>query len=148
MNFVLSRSIPFNAPHGFKIVSIKPGETKIILPYRRSNLNHVKGIHACALATLCEYTTGMTLISKISEEKYRIILKSLRLEYHYQAKMNVSAEFNISDEFIEQKIYGPLLSTDAVFLELEIKIHDNQSNHICTGFVNWQIKKWEKVKGK
>src|SRR5215204_4635582 len=93
LNFVISRAVPFNAPHHFKILKINPGFVKVLLPYRRSNLNHVKGIHACALATLCEYTIGITLLSMISEKEYRIILKNLSLEYLYQAKMDVTAEF-------------------------------------------------------
>jgi len=146
LNTVLSRAIPFNAPHHFKILEIKPGETKIELPYRRSNWNHVKGIHACALATLCEYTIGMTLISMISEKEYRIILKSIRVDYHYQAKLNVIADFSLTGEFVSKEITGPLQTEDAVFRELEIKLHDTDGNHVCTGFVNWQIKKWNKVK--
>ena len=65
LNRVLSRAIPFNAPHHFRVLTVKSGHIQISLPYRRSNMNHVKGIHACALATLCEYTVGLTLISKI-----------------------------------------------------------------------------------
>ena len=145
LNRVLSRAIPFNAPHHFRIVNIQPGETEILLPYRRSNLNHVKGIHACALATLCEYTVGMTLISIISESQFRIILKNIRLEYHYQAKMDVTASFKITDELLNEIIRRPLETADAVFHEFEIKVIDTAQNHICTGFVNWQVKKWERV---
>jgi acyl-coenzyme A thioesterase PaaI-like protein len=142
---VLSRAVPFNAPHHFQVLNVKAGETEILLPYRRSNLNHVKGIHACALATLCEYTIGMTLIGMISENKFRIILKNIRMEYHYQAKMDVTASFKITDDVLKEVITGPLEKADAVFHEFEIKVTDTDKNHICTGFVNWQVKKWEKV---
>ncbi len=145
LNRVLSRAIPFNAPHHLRVIKISPGAAQILLPYRRSNLNHVKGIHACALATLCEYTIGLTLISKISESQFRIILKNIRLEYHYQAKMDVTATFNIADEVLKEKITGPLQHADAVFHEFEIKVFDSAQNHICTGFVNWQVKKWDRV---
>jgi acyl-coenzyme A thioesterase PaaI-like protein len=146
LNLILSRAIPFNKPHHFKIVEIGEGETKILLPYRRSNLNHVKGIHACALATLCEYAVGMTLISIISEEAYRIILKNIRIEYHYQAKMDVIAHFILKSDFVNEKIISPLQNSDAVFVELEVLVYDKMKNHICTGLVNWQVKKWNKVK--
>ncbi|MDQ3050028.1 MAG: DUF4442 domain-containing protein [Bacteroidota bacterium] len=148
LNRVLSQAIPFNAPHHFKVIAITPEGTEIVLPYRRSNLNHVKGIHACALATLCEYTVGVTLVSKISEREYRIILKNIRMEYHYQAKMNVSAKFSLPDELLQSVIIKPLETSDAIFHEFEIPVYDTAKNHICTGFVNWQIKKWEKVSTK
>ena len=145
LNRVISQAVPFNAPHHFRITKIHPGETHILLPYRRSNRNHVKGIHACALATLCEFTVGMTLISKISDSQYRLILKNLKMEYHYQAKMDVTASFTITEETLKNKIIDPLLNSDAIFHEFEIKVTDVAQNLICTGHVNWQIKKWDKV---
>ena len=146
LNFILARSIPFNAPHHFRILAIGEGIAKVLLPFRKANLNHVKGIHACALATLCEYTTGLALLTIISESQYRIILKSLKMEYHYQAKMDVTANYNLTQSFIYDNISVPLLKNDAVFIDLEIKVTDQLNNQICTGFITWQIKKWTKVK--
>ena len=148
LNFVIPRAVPFNAPHHFKIVKINPGFVKVILPYRRSNLNHVRGIHACALATLCEYTIGITLLSMISEKEYRIILKNLSLEYLYQAKMDVTAEFFMNEETINNLIIEPLQKNDSVFHVFEINVFDLSGNHICKGSANWQIKKWNHVKMK
>jgi acyl-coenzyme A thioesterase PaaI-like protein len=145
LNRVMSRAVPFNAPHHIRIISIRPGSTKVLLPYRRVNKNHVNGIHACALATLCEFTIGMSLITLISESRYRIILKNLNLEYHYQAKMDVIAEFELTNERLQAAIAGPLETADAVFEEFEINVYDTAENHICTGLANWQIKKWERV---
>jgi hypothetical protein len=60
--------------------------------------------------------------------------------------MDVYGTFSVSQAFLENKIYQPLQSTDAIFLDLEINVHDKNKNHICTGLVNWQVKKWNKVK--
>jgi len=146
LNFGVSRTVPFNAPHHFKITQVEPGFARIELPYRRSNLNHVKGIHACALATLCEMVTGVAMLSKINEKEYRIILKNLKIEYHFQAKKNVTAEFRITDSTLTELILNPLKTTDAVFCEWKIEVFDTDKNHICTGLANWQVKKWNKVK--
>ena len=51
LNQGLSYMIPFNKPHGFKIVKISEEKIRTKLPYKRKNLNHIKGIHACAMAT-------------------------------------------------------------------------------------------------
>lgn len=146
LNIAFSRAVPFNAPHRFKITSIATGSTEVKLPYRRSNLNHVKGIHACALATLCEYTSGITMVTMFSEKDYRMILKSLHMDYHYQARMDVTAKFEITREFINENVLIPLTNQDSVFLNLEIKVFDTDKNHICTCQANWQVKKWNKVK--
>ena len=42
LNRALTLSVPFNAPHHFRILEIGQGAAKILLPHRRSNLNHVK----------------------------------------------------------------------------------------------------------
>jgi len=148
LNRVMAFTVPFNGPHKFKILEVAPGSLKILLPYRRTNLNHVKGIHACALATLCEYAIGLTLVSKIGEKEFRFILKNLDIEYHYQAKMDVVAAFELNDAQLSEQIILPLQNTDAVFCKFEIRVFDLANNHICTGFANWQIKKWDKVKVK
>src|SRR5688572_12028327 len=79
LNFVLARVIPFNAPHHLTVTDAAEGRIRVRLPYKKSNLNHVKSMHACALATLCEYTTGLAIISMISEKEYRIILKNIKV---------------------------------------------------------------------
>ncbi len=148
LNMVLARSIPFNSSHGFKVTSIKKGHVEVRLPFIRRNLNHIGGIHATALATLCEYTVGLTLITMLSEKEFRLILKSLRIEYFYQAKAAVQASFTFSEDDFNSVIKTGLQNSDALVHEFTIPVYDDTGNHICTGYINWQIKKWDKVKTK
>jgi hypothetical protein len=140
--------IPFNQPHGFKIIEIGEYELKILLPYKRKNLNHIKGLHACALATVSEYTTGLLLISKLGFDRYRIIMQHLAMDYHYQGKMDATAHFTISEPWLQEHIYEPLKTLESVTAICEIKIHDINGNHLTTGRVHWQIKEWKRVKTK
>lgn len=148
LNSGLNRIVPFNKPHGFKIVEISDHHLKTVVPYRKSNFNHIKGIHACALATLSEFTTGFLLLTRLDPKKYRLIMQSLNMDYHYQAKMDSYGTFFISEEWLEELIYQPLESTEKVTVDCEVKIHDKESNHISTGIVKWQIKSWKEVKTK
>jgi hypothetical protein len=147
LNFALARVIPFNRPHDLEVTEIRPGFAKVRLPYRKSNLNHLKGIHACALAALSEYTSGLAMLGKISEKDYRIILKKLSMEYHYQAKMDVFAEFVIDDHFLNKNIVEPLENNDSAFILLQVQVHDTEGNHISTATMEWQVKKWGRVTG-
>jgi hypothetical protein len=115
------------------------------LPFRRKNLNHLKGIHACALATLAEYSSGISLLTTIGNN-FRLIMKNISVTYHYQAKMDVITTLKLDKHLVEEKIMTPLLSSDAVLFENTIEVYDLMTNHICTAVVQWQIKKWEKVK--
>jgi acyl-coenzyme A thioesterase PaaI-like protein len=148
LNFGLNRMIPFNKPHGFKILEIGTHHIRTFLPYKKANLNHIKGLHACALATLSEFTSGVLLISLLDARKYRLILKSLEMEYHYQGKMDAEAHFTAEPAWLAENITEPLKTQDAVVVTCEVKTFDKEGNHISTGKVNWQVKEWSKVKTK
>jgi Domain of unknown function (DUF4442) len=148
LNWGLFRMIPFNAPHQFSVVEIKDWEIKTSLPYIRKNLNHISGLHACALATVSEFTTGLMLITKLPSSKYRLILQRLEMEYHFQGKMDAFGAFSISEKWLNENIIVPLESNDSVVIPCEVKIHDRKGNHLTTGKAFWQIKDWSKVKTK
>jgi hypothetical protein len=148
LNQALNRMIPFNSPHGFRVVEIDDYRLKTLLPYRRKNLNHIRGLHACALATVSEFTTGFLLVSKLDSKKYRLIMQRLEMDYHYQGKMDATAEFAISPEWLETNIFNPLKTNESVVVNCQIRIHDAKGNHLSTGNVYWQIKDWNKVKTK
>jgi acyl-coenzyme A thioesterase PaaI-like protein len=146
LNVFLYRMIPFNKPHGFRITQITGDSVTVLLPYTKSNFNHIKGLHACALATVSEYATGFLLITRLNPKQYRIIMQRLEMEYHYQGKTDATAQFTISDEWIRAHIYTPLASADAVVVPCEITIRDTNNNLLTTGKIYWQIKEWRKVK--
>ena len=148
LNLGLAKLIPFNKPHRFKVEKITDHEIATSLPYRKSNLNHIKGIHACALATISEFTTGLLLLSRLDANAYRIILKTLTMDYHYQGKKDITAAFSLTDDEIDSLVVTPLKEQDSVDVLCEVKTYDSDGNHISTGKVVWQIKDWKKVKTK
>ncbi len=148
LNWSLARMIPFNKPHGFKIVEIDTFRMKTHVPYKRSNFNHIRGLHACGLATLSEFTTGFLLISNLDMKKYRLIMPRLEMDYHYQGKMDAYAEFSITQQWLDDLIIKPLQTLDAVVVPCEVNITDKAGNKLTTGKIYWQIKDWSKVKTK
>lgn len=148
LNIVLWKMVPFNKPHKIKVVEITDDGLTLEAPYLRSNQNHIKGIHACLLATLCEYAIGLNLMLNISPKAYRIILKNIHMVYHYQAKSAVRIKWGIPKEVLEKEIMQPLQSEGVLFKEFTAEVYDLDDNHICTGTVNWQLKNWKDVKTK
>lgn len=148
LNFLLSNMIPFNKPHGFRVLSINSEVIEVLLPYRRRNFNHIRGIHACALATVSEFATGLLLITRLDAKKYRLIMQRLEMDYHYQGKMDAKAVFTVSDQWLEENIISPLKSQESVVITCEVKIHDINGNHLTTGKVYWQVKDWQRVRTK
>lgn len=148
LNWFLDRLVPFNKPHRIRVLHIADYSLKTLLPFRKKNLNHIRGLHACALATLSEFTTGFLLVSRLDSAKFRLIMQRLDMEYHYQGKTDATAEFSVSEQWFSENIYEPLKTRDAVVVPCEIKIHDSSGNHLTTGRVLWQIKNWDKVRTK
>ena len=148
LNAMLLRTVPFNKPHRLKILQVNEEGLTIGAVNKRFNQNHIKGIHACLLATLCEYASGLSLLIHLSPKEYRIILKNIHMTYHYQAKKNVQVVFKLMKAEVQTQFAIPLQSQEAIFHEFKVEVFDTDANHICTGLINWQIKAWKFVKNK
>ena len=148
LNVTFDRMIPFNRPHGFRIVEIGTHHVRTRLPYKTRNLNHLKGLHACALATLTEITGGFIFVTQLDPAKYRIILKKLEVDYLYQGKTDAYGEFRISATWMEEKVIGPLRTAESVEVVSAVNIVDEKGNGLTEGRATWQIKAWDKVKTK
>lgn len=146
LNLLIGRLVPFNRPHHIKILALTPDEVTAGLPYRKTNLNHLKGIHACALANLCEFACGFQLMRSLGVKEYRLIMKEIKVDYHYQAKTMVTVRFSLGKQEIEDLIQHRLVKQDAVFVTFTTKAHDALFNLICTAHITWQIKPWSTVK--
>ncbi|RYD99552.1 MAG: DUF4442 domain-containing protein [Sphingobacteriales bacterium] len=143
-NRVLWRTVPFNHPHQLLVTGFEEAALTIAAPYKKANRNHVKGIHACLLATLCEYAVGLSLMLRIDPGKYRLLLKSIRMTYHYQARSKVYIRWGISEEELAT-IVETLKNKDAILKTFIAKVYDEAGHHICTGEIEWQLKAWNKV---
>ena len=147
LNFGLHRFIPFNRPHGIKIVEIKEDSISTTIPKWKINHNHIKGIHACGLATCAEFCTGLVLLNKLGMKSYRLIMESLEIKFHYQAKSDVTATYELTDSMVKE-IKSTLEKDGVTYKKCEVNLHDAEGNHVATCYTNWQIKDWKKVKTK
>lgn len=148
LNMGLGYMIPFNKPHRIKVKKLEDDKVTTIIPYKRRNFNHIKGVHACGMATAAEFASGLLLLTKLNAKKYRLIMESLEMKYMYQAKTDIFAEFELTDAWINEKVIDPLKTSEKVMVQCQIKLFDTDNNHVATGRTNWQIKDWEKVKTK
>lgn len=146
LNVVLLKTVPFNKPHNIRVTSFGEDEVTLTAYNIKPNRNHINGIHACLLATLCEYASGLSLLLHLSPKEYRIILKTIHMTYHYQAKTAVNVVFKLTKQQVETDVITPLKSSDAIFHEFKVDVYDTEKHHICTGLINWQIKAWKNVK--
>lgn len=147
LNQILSFSIPFNKPHGFKISAIEDYKIITKAPYRKKNFNHLRGIHACAIATVGELSAGLSLMHHFSPKQFRFIMSHLTVDYHYQAKKGIFAETIISQE-IKTHILDALNQSEKTLQTITTDIYDTENTKIATVQTTWQIKDWKHVKTK
>lgn len=146
LNVGLRRSIPFNKPHGFRVMPLANGGIRVEVPFKRANLNHIHGMHACCLATAAELCSGLALIGSLDPKQYRIIMMSLHMDYHWQAKSRASAVFAPSEKEIDAQLRVPLGSSESCLYVAEVPVHDEGGKHLATGRITWQVKRWDKVR--
>lgn len=148
LNLLLNRVIPFNRPHGFRIAAITGEMVRSAASYRRVNRNHVRGVHACAIATVAEMSAGFLLLSRLDPQRYRLIMGRLEVDYHYQAKEDIVSESFLPDQRLENEIIGPLRDQEAVTIWMQSLVTDRSGNRIAEGRTTWQIKRWDRVRTK
>lgn len=148
LNLIMGRGIPFNKPHGIVVHKVEPDVITTKIPYKRRNLNHIKGVHACGLATVGEFCSGLNLLRKIEAQKYRLIMQHLEVEYFYQARKTAYARHTLTDHVVKNEILAKLDEEGLCYHTCKIEVYDEDENHLCNVFTKWQIKEWSKVKTK
>lgn len=148
LNRALGRTVPFNRQHGFELAEIEENRIVTSARYRRSNFNHVRGIHACGIATIAEFSAGFLLMTKLDPNRYRLIMSRLEADFGYQAKENIFSESDICPERLRDEVVEPLKSQDIVSVTMESRVRDRSGNRIATILTTWQIKNWKKVQTK
>ncbi len=148
LNLLMARLIPFNRPHKFSILEISEELIRTTAPYRRSNHNHIKGIHACAIATIAEFSAGFLLLTKLDPARYRLIMAKLDADYSYQAKEDIIAEALLSTERLQQEVIAPLEEMESTTIIMTTVVRDTSGNEVAVVRTTWQVKCWEKVRTK
>jgi acyl-coenzyme A thioesterase PaaI-like protein len=144
LNLVLNRTIPFNGPHGIRILAINSTEVSTLLPFWRINKNHIGGMHACALATAAEFTSGIALINALGSKNYRLIMQSMQVKYHMQGKKNCIINYKVEAKDLIDRIAEA--ENESMFETCVVQVHNESQQLVCTAEIRWQIKAWSRVK--
>ncbi|MBO75056.1 MAG: hypothetical protein CMD33_07270 [Flavobacteriales bacterium] len=150
LNAVFKRILPFNAPHGIRVLSFNDNEVRVTLPDRRVNRNHLKGTHACAIATACEFCSGLAVLAQFDMKDYRLIMNRLEVDYlRRPSKGACVAKADISPNLREevQELVDESADGAARFV-MPSMLLDASGKEVARATVHWQVKPWTKVKYK
>ena len=141
---VFWRWIPFNRPHRFQITELAPGRARVSASLRRANRNHLGTMHACALATIGEFSAGLALLGAFSPSEYRLIMSRLEVDYMRRSDGPVSASASISSEDIIE--IQECLSTLGLSRQvLTTYLTSEDGAQVAEVRTHWQIKAWRQV---
>lgn len=146
LNCYLQWRIPFNRPHGLTVETLSDTTVIVRIPHRRRNWNHLRGLHACVLAAGAEFASGVVLLRHVDRGSARLIMKSLKVDYHYRAEAEAVARAVIDPATIRAELQR-LEKEPAVLIPLISEVHDRLGNHLATALIEWQVKPWKRVKG-
>lgn len=145
LNRLLLYVIPFNRPHGLKVLRVSPTCVDVSLPFLKKNRNHVGGLHACALATCAEYAAGLVLLYNFPPDRHRLLLKRLDITFEKQARMEVTARCTVTQNELEQ-LSNSIAEDGSAFVSLPVEVRNHNDEIVCRLKVDWQIKRWDMVR--
>lgn len=129
---IFSRAVGKMAPYTGSIkaliTDLQPGDCQAFLKERRSNMNHLRSIHAIALINLGEVTSGLAVLSGMSSQ-IRGILTKMDMEYLIKAKGDLTAQCVCTIPTVEDKLN----------YEVKTTIKDSSGEVVAVGTFYWLL---------
>lgn len=128
-NFMLGRVVPYSGNIKAEVLTLENGKVTIAMQDRRAVRNHLKSIHAIALANLGELASGLAMFSKVPNST-RAIVVDLDISYLKKARGRLIATGTATPPDI---IDAPIKSI------VEAVIKDSSGDIVATINVHWLL---------
>ncbi len=97
LSFILGKVVPYVGTSGLRYEEVTPTRVVVSIRNRRPVQNHIKGVHAAAMALLAETATGFVIGVNLSDEKLPLI-KSLHVDYKRRTVGDMRAVASLTAE--------------------------------------------------
>jgi acyl-coenzyme A thioesterase PaaI-like protein len=98
---LFGRVVPFIGTAGLHFDQVEPQRVVVSIRNRRRVRNHIRGVHAAAMALLAESATGFVLAMNVPDDKL-VLLKSMKVDYMQRSQGNMRAIATLSQAQITE----------------------------------------------
>ncbi|HEU4993277.1 MAG TPA: hotdog fold domain-containing protein [Gemmatimonadaceae bacterium] len=128
---MIGRMVPYTGSLGARVVELEPGHSRWMLRDRRRVRNHLRSIHAIALANLAEVTGGTALLTALAPG-VRGILSGLSMEYVKKARGTLTAE--------SRCVPPDVLQGETARFTVHVEVRDEAGDVVARGAFEWLLK--------
>ena len=101
VSFLLGQVVPMVGASGLRFEEVTAQRVVVSIRNRRRVQNHIKGLHAAAMALLAETATGFCVGMNLPDDKLPLI-KSMHIDYLRRAQGDMKAVAHLTPEQIKQ----------------------------------------------
>lgn len=99
-SFLLGRKVPFVGTAKLKVEEVSQWRVVVSIRNRRRVQNHIKGVHAAAMALLAETASGFAVAMHVPDDRIPLI-KSMKIDYVKRAKGDLRAVVELRPEHVQ-----------------------------------------------
>lgn len=98
---LFGRFVPFLGTAGLVFEEVSRERMVVSVKNRKKVQNHIKGLHAAAMALLAETATGFVVGMNVPDDKL-MLLKSMKVSYYKRAQGNMKAVATLSPQQVQR----------------------------------------------
>ncbi|HSB21401.1 MAG TPA: DUF4442 domain-containing protein [Anaeromyxobacteraceae bacterium] len=121
--------VPYSGSIGARVLGLAPGQARVSIADRRALRNHLRSLHAMALANLAELTANLAMMSRQPAKGARWIVTGFDTEFLKKARGTVTAQCEV----------GPLDWSQARQLEGRVELRDVAGDLVMVARPRWKI---------
>lgn len=125
---LIGLTVPYAASLSARVTRLEPGIANVLLNDRRAVRNHLKSIHAAALAHLAELAANLALMS-LQPEQGRWIVTGMDVVFKKKARGPITAAVSIGD--VDWSRAGDLSG--------RAELLDGSGNVVATVTQHWRV---------
>lgn len=125
---ILGRRVPYTGTIRARVEELTPGHSKVRMADRRKLRNHLRSIHAIALANLGELATGLAMMAALPADA-RGIPMQIKIEFLKKARGTITAEGRCTPPDASQKQEHPV----------EALLFDEEGDKVARFSARWMV---------